>query len=129
MKHKYGLISITLDMVRKNVPAHRAMWMATHEAWDLPRNTFIRHKCDNPRCVNIAHLEAGTPKDNMRDCIDRGRRAVTYKKHVRHRKLDDAAVLAIRSATGKVKDVAQEYGVTIGYVSKIRSGKAKALVA
>lgn len=35
---------------------------------------LIRHKCDNRICVNPLHLIEGTQKDNVRDCINRGRR-------------------------------------------------------
>jgi hypothetical protein len=35
----------------------------------------IRHKeCDNPICFNPAHLKRGTQKQNMQDCIKRGRK-------------------------------------------------------
>ena len=127
-KHKYGLVSITLDMIRKSVPAHRAMYMAMNDCLDLPSRVHIRHKCDNPKCVNIEHLIAGTPKDNAGDCIERGRRAKKYKLHTRQCVVSDETVKAIRAASGKIKWIAEEYGVSIGYVSKLRNNKAKTLV-
>lgn len=39
----------------------------------IPKGMVIRHKCDNPYCCNIEHLEIGTPKENVRDMIERGR--------------------------------------------------------
>lgn len=40
---------------------------------DIPKGMLIRHKCDHPYCCNIEHLQIGTPKDNVRDMIERGR--------------------------------------------------------
>lgn len=37
----------------------------------IPKGMVIRHKCDNPNCCNIEHLEIGTSKDNVRDLIER----------------------------------------------------------
>ena len=31
------------------------------------------HHCDNPTCVRPDHLYVGTPQDNARDAVDRGR--------------------------------------------------------
>ena len=67
---------------------------------------MVRHKCDNPACINPAHLELGTQEDNMRDRAERGRtRGVA-------RKLSDAEVAEIRAATREPHDaLAAKYGV------------------
>lgn len=128
LKHKYGLVSITLSGNRKSVPAHRAMWMATNKDFSLPSSVHIRHKCDNPCCVNIDHLEAGTPKENSQDCTNRNRRAKKYKPHARVRIHGDEKVISIRNSTGKISHIAEEHGVSISYVSRIKNGKLKSLV-
>jgi hypothetical protein len=127
-KHAYGLISITINGKRKSVPAHRALWMAAHDRFDLPKAVQIRHKCDNPRCVNEQHLLEGTAKQNMQDCIERGRKAKSYKLHTRYRIHADDKILAIRNAIGNTKDIAIQYGISISYVSKLRNMKAKTLI-
>lgn len=38
-----------------------------------PRDIDVRHRCDNPPCVNPAHLQPGTRSANMLDARDRGR--------------------------------------------------------
>lgn len=128
LRHKYGLVSITLDKVSKYVPAHRAMWMAANDRLDLPSSVYILHSCDNPRCVNLDHLRAGTPKENAEDCVSRERRARKHKPHSRVRVVSDDRVRAIRAAKGRIESIACEFGVSPGYASRIRSGKAKALL-
>jgi hypothetical protein len=40
---------------------------------EIPRGSIILHKCDNPACVNPAHLRPGSYKDNVQDSIAKGR--------------------------------------------------------
>ncbi len=52
--------------------AHRHAWLLTTRT-PLPSETFLCHHCDNPICVNPAHMFPGTPKDNMHDMLAKGR--------------------------------------------------------
>lgn len=47
----------------------------------VPKGLEVRHSCDNPPCVNPAHLSVGTRSDNMLDSVQRGRQLHTRKTH------------------------------------------------
>ena len=54
------------------VGAHRFSWeLANGEP--VPPGRMVMHSCDNPPCVNPAHLSVGTCRDNLRDCAAKGR--------------------------------------------------------
>jgi hypothetical protein len=46
-----------------------------HVPGDPEREICVLHRCDTPRCVNPSHLFLGSDKDNIRDCIAKGRTA------------------------------------------------------
>ncbi len=57
---------------REPIGAHRYSWELANGR-PVPAGMQVMHSCDNPPCVNPAHLSVGTCADNLRDCADKGR--------------------------------------------------------
>lgn len=82
--------------------------------------SVVMHRCDNPKCVNPAHLVLGTHADNVADKVRKGRHARGFM--LPHTKLSAADVQAIRVATGPQRGIAARYGIHHSTVSQIKSG-------
>lgn len=60
---------------------HRIAYVLTYG--EIPRGLLVIHTCDNPSCVNPAHLKAATNKENILDAQKKDRLA-KGEKHGSH---------------------------------------------
>ncbi len=122
----YGIISG--QGVINGQLAHRVAYCEAHglTIYDIA-GQVVRHKCDNPPCVNPNHLELGTRTDNARDRDSRGR-TPKGEAHCRA-KLTKLQVQDIRSRyvpRCKVNGshaLAKEYGLSQSTISEIITRK------
>lgn len=98
--------------------AHRYSWIL-HNG-EIPEKQFVLHRCDNPPCVNPAHLFIGDSTANVHDMMQKGR------DHFGTRKLTAEQVTYIRAqlARGAIqRRLAEQLGVDPSNVSNIHTKK------
>ena len=90
-----------------------------------PASLVVRHDCDNPCCINPAHLRLGTVLDNNRDCMERGRIAKGEK--VGTSKLTNECVINIKKRLREGKEtqtkIAKDFGVRAQTINHIHVGR------
>lgn len=106
-------------------PSHRIMYKLQYDK-DIA-DKLICHTCDNPTCCNPAHLFEGTHKDNIQDCIKKGRFANTKGSNNNRAKLKEPDINEIRLKNlfgATINELSKEYNVKRTAISYIISGKS-----
>lgn len=106
----------------KTSRAHRVAWMI--QLGEIPEGKLLMHQCDNPRCVNVAHLKPGTDKENMLECV--ARRRIAHGHRARWTKIGPENVQEVRHliAIGmRLTDIAKKFGVQRTSIAQIADGK------
>lgn len=117
-----------LNVQNKRMLVHRLSY-EVHNG-PIPDGLVVRHKCDNPSCINPEHLEVGTHKDNMQDMIkrNRGNWKPVKGSAVSVSKLTEDQVIEIRARYVRITCgttfLAKEYGVSSTVIHNIIRGKA-----
>lgn len=122
--HGYGQFYLVRG---KPLAAHRFSWQMTYGP--IPAGLHVLHRCDNKRCVRPDHLFLGTARDNIRDCVAKGR----HRPHIARgedsavARLTDVAVDEIKATLitgtrqhpGNAKQLAAKFGVTVTRIYQV----------
>lgn len=105
----------------KTYKASRVCWALNR--WPITTE-HVLHQCDNPLCVNPAHLFLGTPADNVADMDRKGRRVSAPRAGVAHpnAKLTEEQVEIARRHVGPATPLARLFGCTPEQIRNIRRG-------
>lgn len=95
----------------------------------IPEGLVVRHKCDNPLCINPEHLELGKQIDNMRDKYERGR---ANHKAVRGENAgcakltenDVREIITLLKAGKSQREIAKRFKVSQNAIYLIKNGKS-----
>ena len=101
--------------------AHRVSW--TIHNGDIPKGLHVCHHCDNRICVNPKHLFLGTPADNSKDMIKKGRAAQIKGEKNGSAKLAEKQVIDIFYDTDTQANIAKKHGINQTNVSHIKTRK------
>lgn len=115
----YGVINVK----KTTKPASRAVYEHIHG--ELDKSVVVRHTCDNPPCVNIAHLVPGTQAENIADAVAQMRHP--HGSTSGQAKLNEAQIVIIRnrSENGESKaSIARDYKMSKTTITDICNRKS-----
>lgn len=120
-EHGYGVFN---PDGRHSGPSTKAHRFSIALAGIDPGELVVRHSCDNPPCVNPAHLSVGTSADNSADMVARGRSPRGSRSGASKLTERQVAEIRARCATGELHRIlAADYEVSRPTITGIVNGK------
>ncbi len=128
----YGGFGIMHNKHLYSYRAHRVAYGLIHNQ-SIPSDVLVCHRCDNPLCVNPDHLFLGTPADNSKDMVQKGRSLKGQRKipsecargeHHGRAKLTITEVQEIRtillqSNRPSYEEIGRQFGVNQSHIHRI----------
>lgn len=113
-KDKDGYGQCHASYVAKKAGVTRAHQLA-YITWvgKIPKGVFVCHTCDNPSCCNPKHLFLGTPLDNNKDMVKKGRAVYRQRPHKNKQDIIDSWGVA------SCEKVAARYNLSFSRVCQI----------
>lgn len=116
-----GYGEIKIPKTRRQIPAHRLSYLIHRGS--IPSGKCVLHRCDNPACVNPAHLFIGTKMDNALDMVSKMRHC--YGERQGGHKLTEQEVVDIHKLIKlgvKQKQIAKIFNIGEMQISRIKRG-------
>jgi hypothetical protein len=120
----YGFIGERVNDIDKMRLAHRVSYQ--YHYGDLDDSDVVLHSCDNPSCINPAHLKKGTQSENIQDAFDKGRKKqpILFGEHHPKSKLTLENVEFIRANPQMMHtELAVMFGVKPNTIRGVRIGR------
>lgn len=122
---------VELSINGTRILAHRLaayVWLDfDYTVFSHKTKTSVCHKCDNRICINPAHLFIGDYRDNVRDCVRKGRANKRNGEKINTAKLQASQILEIVEWCKqglRLHVIAEKYNVTPTVISNILKGKS-----
>ena len=85
----------------------------------IAEGMLVLHSCDNPCCVNPAHLREGTQKENVAECIAKGRARKHTGPRAKKREERKAMIIQRHREGWTATAIAKHHKLSVAWVKQV----------